>query len=403
MRAAIVGAGPAGAALAFLLARRGVPVSLIERQSDFAREFRGEGLMPGGVDALNQMGLGAELDALPHSEVRSLSVFLDDRRLIHVDTSALPAGSALPRFVSQPALLELLVARCAAFPDFELLRGATARDLLRENGRVAGVRVEAASGVRELRADFVFGCDGRASLVRKRAGLEVARDPQSFDVVWLKLPLPDFMRGAARACIGRGHFAICFPSPDGGLQIGWVIEKGSFGELRKRGVDGMLDELERNVPGDLAGWVRAHRGEVTQPFLLDVICDHLERWSAPGVLLFGDGAHPMSPVGAQGINIALRDALVVANQLGPPLARGASPEELDAAAERVTELRLPEVKEIQAMQARPPSVLFQRTLASRVLLRFVVPLLARTGIARPIFAREFARLAMGTTPVKLEF
>jgi 2-polyprenyl-6-methoxyphenol hydroxylase-like FAD-dependent oxidoreductase len=403
LRAAIVGAGPAGAALAYLLARRGVEVALVERQSDFAREFRGEGLMPGGVDALHQMGLRDELEALPQSQVSDLSVFIGHRRVIHLDASVLPVGNALPRFVSQPALLEMLVAKCSVFPGFELLRGATARDLVHEGGRVAGVRVDTPGGPRELRADFVFGCDGRASLVRKRAGLEIARDPQNFDVVWLKLPLPDFMRGAARACIGRGHFSICFPSPDGGLQIGWIIEKGSFGELRKRGVDGMLVELEANVPPDLAAWVRGHRLDVEQPFLLDVVCDQLERWSAPGVLLFGDAAHPMSPVGAQGINIALRDALVVANQLGPPLAAGATPAELDAAALRVTELRMPEVRAIQAMQKRPPAVLFQRTLASRVLLGWVVPFLARTGIARPIFTRVVSRFAFGIVDVKLEF
>ena len=55
----IVGAGPGGAALAYLLARRGVEVTLVERQADFDREFRGEGLQPSGIDAFDQMGLSS--------------------------------------------------------------------------------------------------------------------------------------------------------------------------------------------------------------------------------------------------------------------------------------------------------------------------------------------------------
>jgi 2-polyprenyl-6-methoxyphenol hydroxylase-like FAD-dependent oxidoreductase len=404
MRLAIVGAGPAGAALALLFARRGIEVALVERQSDFAREFRGEGLMPSGVDALQQMGLGAELDALPHAAVGEISVWLGPRRVLAFGLDDAPAGTPLPRFVSQPALLEMLVAQAGKHAGFELLRGATVRDLIVEHGRVAGVRVEGPGGVaRDVRADFTLGCDGRASLVRKRAGLERERSAQAFDVVWCKLPLPEFMRGRARACLGRGHFAILLPAPDGRLQLGWMIEKGHFGELRRAGVEHWIAELAANVPPDLSDWIRGHAGEITHPFLLDVVCDHLDVWSAPGVLLVGDAAHPMSPVGAQGINIALRDALVVANQLGPALLRGAAPAELDAAALRVVEERLPEVRAIQALQSQPPRVILQTTPASRFIMRWIFPTLARTGIFQAAFARAFPRMAFGTTGVRLAF
>ena len=113
VRVAIVGAGPGGAALAYLLARRGIGVALIERQSDFACEFRGEGLMPSGVDALTQMGLGPALDALPQSRLEKLEVFLNGRRQLVIDVASLPPGAGFPRFVSQPALLEMLVAEAA--------------------------------------------------------------------------------------------------------------------------------------------------------------------------------------------------------------------------------------------------------------------------------------------------
>lgn len=403
MRVAIVGAGPAGAALSYLLARRGIEVVLVERQSDFAREFRGEGLMPGGIEALQQMGLGAELDALPQSQIGRLEVFLHGRHELTLDIASLPVDTPLPRFVAQPALLEMLVAQAAKSPSFELLRGATVRDLLRDGDRIAGMRVDSAAGAREIRADYVIGCDGRASLVRKRAGLDRPRAAQSFDVVWCKLPLPGFMRGVARGCIGRGHFAICFESPEGGLQLAWAIDKGTFGDIRRFGIEHWIGELAANVPDDLATWIRAHADQVSSPFLLDVVCDHLDTWSAPGVLLLGDSAHPMSPVGAQGINIALRDAVVAANHLGPAFLRGASPAEIDVAALRVVAERLPEVKEIQALQAGPPRLMLQQTPLAVFVMRVLLPFAMRTGIFRLAFSRIFPRFAFGTTTVRLAF
>ena len=400
---AIAGAGPAGAALAFLLARRGVRVTLLERQSDFAREFRGEGLMPGGVDALQQMGLGAELEKLPQARITGLDVYLNGRHVLHVDVTSLPPALPLPRFVSQPALLEMLVAQAQKFPGFALWRGAVARELMKTQGRVVGLRVEMDGRARDLEADFVIGCDGRASLVRKRAGLERPREAQAFDVVWCKLPLPEFMRGHLRGCIGERHFAIAFESPDAMLQLGWAIDKGTYGDIRKGGIEHWVEQLAQNVPADLAEWLRSHSRELTHPFLLDVVCDHLDVWSAPGVLLLGDAAHPMSPVGAQGINIALRDALVAANQLGPPLLRGAAPGELDAAAARIASERLPEVKEIQAIQNRAPAVIMQRTRWAQIVVRVLGPLLLRSGIAALAFRRIFPRFARGTTRVSLSF
>jgi 2-polyprenyl-6-methoxyphenol hydroxylase-like FAD-dependent oxidoreductase len=405
MRVAIVGAGPAGAALAYLLARRGIEVALLERQSDFAREFRGEGLMPSGVDALVQMGLGAALEALPQARVQRLEVFLNGARQLAIDVTTLPADADLPRFVSQPALLEMLVAEAAKFPAFALQRGVTVRDLLQDaSGRVRGVRLDGDAGAaRELEADFLIGCDGRASLVRKRSGLDRPRPAQAFDVVWCKLPLPPFMRGVARGCVGRAHFAICFPAPDGLLQLGWAIDKGHFGDIRRGGIDAWIEQLVETVPRDLGDWLRAHRAEVTSPFLLDVVCDHLDVWSAPGVLLLGDAAHPMSPVGAQGINIALRDALVAANHLGPALARGAPPDELDAAARAVVAERMPEVVEIQTLQLRPPPLLLQQTALARFVMRWIAPIVLRSGIATLVMRRALPRFALGTREVKLRF
>src|SRR5207249_4314195 len=286
--------------------------------------FRGEGLMPSGAEALGAMGLGPALDALPQTRVETLDIFRGARRVLRVRPRDL--GAPGPRIVSQPALLELLVGEAGRFPGFRLERGATVRDLVREGERVVGLRFDTPAGSREVRGELVIGADGRASVLRARAGLRARRAEQAFDVVWCKVPQPAFLdQTTARAYLGHGHFAFVFPSYDGRLQVGWIIDKGSFGDLRRLGIEGWIEEMARHVSPDLAAHLRAEGRTITHPFLLDVVCDRLERWSLPGLLLLGDAAHPMSPVGAQGINIALRDALVAANHLGPALAGGAAP------------------------------------------------------------------------------
>ncbi len=263
--AIVVGAGPAGAALACLLARSGVRVTLLERQTDFTREFRGEALMPSGADALAQMGLAAELEALPQTRIGAIEVYRGARRLFRLALGPEQIGAFGPRIVSQPALLEMLVAVAARTPGFHCERGATVRDVLRDGARVVGVRYDASTGAREVRGDFVIGTDGRTSIVRRRSGLHEESVQQAFDIVWCKVPLPPFIAvaAAARAYLGQGHAAIMFPTYDDHLQIAWIITKGSFGDLRRRGIDGWVEEMAAHVSPDLAPHLRASRGAIS--------------------------------------------------------------------------------------------------------------------------------------------
>lgn len=398
----IVGAGPAGAALSFLLARRGIGVALLERHTDFAREFRGEVLMPTGIDVLGQMGLAGELAAVPQVGVEVVEIFRGTRRLLRINVRQV-FGVEGPRITSQPVLLEMLVGAAARFPSFRLERGVTVRDLLRDGDRIVGVRGESTAGTREFRGDLLIGTDGRTSVVRQRAGLHEVRAPQAFDIVWAKVPRPaNAEPGVARAFLGRGHFVLAFPTYDERLQIGWVIEKGSFGDLRARGVEGWIAEMADHVSADLATHLRTHHNDITQPFLLDVVCDRLVQWTAPGLLLLGDAAHPMSPVGGQGINIALRDALIAANHLVPAFVQGVAAATIDAAARAVEQERRPEVTAIQELQQVPPRVLFGQTRWSTVVLNGLLPFLARTGIARLMLGVAFRRFARGMSEVRLE-
>jgi 2-polyprenyl-6-methoxyphenol hydroxylase-like FAD-dependent oxidoreductase len=396
--AIVVGAGPAGALVALLLARRGARATLLERQTDFAREFRGEILMPSGIDALVQAGLSAQFAALPRLAVDTVDFFRANIKLATVALATLPDR---PQVVPQSPMLEMIVAEAARAGGFALERGVTVRDLIMENGRAAGVRADTVHGPREFRGDFVIATDGRTSVVRKRLAPAIERIQQAFDVVWCRVH-GQFLDGStARFYFARGHLFIIYPSPEGHLQFGWIIKKGTFADIRTMGAEGWLDAMAPYISADLREFIGRNRDALRHPVLLDVICDRLRDWTAPGVLMIGDASHPMSPVGGQGINIALRDAVVAANHLGRALANDADAIALDGAARRVQAERSPEVTTIQDLQQLGPRILFGEGIASRVLtsapaMRFVARFLA------PFLVRRARPFLYGTTPVRLE-
>ena len=398
-RVIIVGAGPGGASLAYLLARRGIDVTLFERQTDFAREFRGEVLLPGGLEPFKQMGLWQELNAVPHVTLRAVALYVNGARRARATFDPSTFGELTPRWTSQPALLEMLIAQCSRFPSFRFERGTPVRDLVRDGTRVVGVKLE---GGRELRGDLVVGADGRTSIVRRRSEVAVQHDPTPMDVVWCKLPIPDWFVSDPhlRAYVGGGQLLITAPISREHMQIAWIIAKGKFGELRERGMADWLDRMAAHASLDLAEHLRHHRDSSVHPFLLSTVSDRVTHWSRPGVLLIGDAAHTMSPVGAQGLNLAIRDAIVAANHLVPAFDRGAAPAVVDAASAQVEEERVPEVAEIQRLQALPPRLLLRDAWWSRLVLS-VLPRVLRSGVTGPRRGTVIRRIAFGVTEVRL--
>jgi 2-polyprenyl-6-methoxyphenol hydroxylase-like FAD-dependent oxidoreductase len=398
----IVGAGPAGMALAYLLARRGVGVTVLETHLEFGRVFRGEGLQRSGIDAFRQMGLGEQFDRLPHSELATIEMYSEGRLLIR--TAAAKFGRRQTRVVPQPAVLQMLADEAGKHSSFRLEVGVTVRDLLRENGRVVGVRAGAADGPREYRADLVVGADGRHAATRKHSGFpELSGPPEAYDILWLKVPYfagyPDRVTMLMARAANRAGLA--FPLVDGQLQIGLVISKGDFAALRSRGAGDWTEDLIAAFPAFLADHLRAHRELVAGATLLNVVCGRLTEWTAPGLLLIGDAAHPMSPVGGQGVNIALRDALVAANHLVPVLTAGGDATAIDAAARRVRDERWPEIVAVQQMQQHQARILFAPDRWSTRLMNRLLPWLVRTGLLAWLQRREYQLLSDGAVPVRL--
>lgn len=396
----IVGAGPAGASLAYLLARNGIAVTLLERRRDFGREFRGEVLMPSGIAALEQMGLGTQLAGLPIHQEPEIAVYMNGQPLFSQSLDSASADDLRIMAVSQPALLEMLVHEASAHASFNLIRGAAVRELINDEMRVTGVRIRTDESEQEISADLLIGADGRNSAVRRQADLHGRQVSPPMDIVWCKLPRPDGWRGA-RAYAGRGHLLIAYHTWDDSLQLGWVILKGTFGDLRSRGIEGWVEEMANHVSTDFADHLREHSQLVSKPFLLEAASDCVDSWNVPGALVIGDAAHTMSPVGGQGINIALRDAIVAANHLVPALT-GPKTDTIDLTAvlAAIEAERTPEIRYIQTLQAQPPKLLLSRAWWGEP-VRKIVATLIRKPKARQRAAGRISAFLHGVTQVEL--
>jgi 2-polyprenyl-6-methoxyphenol hydroxylase-like FAD-dependent oxidoreductase len=395
----VVGAGPAGAATALLLARAGLPVTLLDRERDFSRVFRGEGLMPTGLDALDQMGLRAGIDALPWRHLEAWEIYLERREIMRIAEPTAELGPRALRVVPQPQLLQLMVTEARNGPHFTFHAGASVRDVLRDGERVRGVRIATATGELDLEADLTLGCDGRASVVRGRADLALDLLPESYDVLWFKVPPPPALAGRSPVLIfaAGAQVALAYVSWDGLLQVAWMLPKGGWRALRE---EDWLARCARLFPDALADHVLAARAAVDGPVPLDVIVGRCPRWSRPGVLLLGDAAHPMSPVRAQGINMALRDAIVAANHLVPALRDGRDLAPVLAAVQREREREILRIQRLQLAEVRGQRWARERGWLMKPLLA-VAPLLARTGLPQRAWLRQQRELRFGVTDVQL--
>jgi 2-polyprenyl-6-methoxyphenol hydroxylase-like FAD-dependent oxidoreductase len=250
----------------------------------------------------------------------------------------------------------------------------------------------------------VVGADGRNAATRKHSGLpELSGSQEAYDVLWLKAPYTDRYPDRATMLMARAgdRAGLAYPTADGQFQVGLVIPKGGFSALRARDPQEWTEDLIGAFPAYLADHLRAHRELVAGATLLNVVCGRLTEWTVPGLLLVGDAAHPMSPVGGQGVNIALRDALVAANHLVPVLAAGADPSALDAAARGVRDERWPEVVAVQEMQQDQARILFAPDRWSTRLMNRMLPLLVRTGLLQWLRRKEYQYMSDGVVPVRL--
>ncbi len=385
----IVGAGPGGAILALLLARRGVPVTLLEQHKDFDREFRGDTIHPSVMEILDQIGLADKLHQIPHTKISGPTLQFANGPFRPFDLGRLKTRFPYILMIPQVRFLEFITTEAAKHPQFKLVMHAGVNHLVEENGLVRGVRYLAPDGLHELRATLTVGADGRFSLLRHLAGFEPVKTSPPMDVLWFRLPkLPGEpeITGGAFGGIGRGRIFILLERNDY-WQSGLVFPKGHYQELRAKGVEAVRESLVEVAPQ-----FARHADSLTdwrQLTLLSVEANRCPLWHKPGLLLIGDAAHVMSPVGGVGINYAIQDAVVAANILINPLKSGRVTDDDLAEVQRQRELPTRAIQKLQSfMQQRLVASVLRSQQAINV--PWQLKLFARIPILRDLPARLIA-------------
>ena len=327
----IAGGGPAGMMLGYLLARAGVEVMVLEKHADFLRDFRGDTIHPSTLEIMHELGLLDEFLKRPHQELRELAGQIGEDRVVLADFSHLPTRCKFIAFMPQWDFLDFLAERrrpiqasaCACRPRSPIscrtatpssacgrrcLRGRSKCTPISWSAPTAAIRRCATSPASRSRISArpwtCCGCASPSALRTAPSSSAASR------------------QGTLFVMLDRGDY----------WQCAFIIPKGGFAELRRRGLPAFRAEIVKLNPA-LANRVQEIKSW-DDVKLLTVRVDRLKRWYRPGVLCIGDAAHAMSPVGGVGINLAIQDAVAAANILAVPLQKGPVPVELLAKVQR---------------------------------------------------------------------
>ena len=313
----IAGGGPAGMMLGFLLARAGVDVTVMEKHKDFLRDFRGDTVHPSTLEIMHELGLLEKFLSLPHSEIRSVTIAFGDREFTIGDFSRLSTTCKFIALMPQWDFLDFIAGEAKAYPNFRLMMQTEAKDLLIQNGRIAGVLATSPDGNIDIRAGLTVAADGRGSILRDKSGLPRIELGAPFDVLWLSLPVRPGDPLGLQGRVKDGQLFVMIYRGDY-WQCAFLIPKGAFDVIKADGLFRFRERLKK-IAGFASGRVDETITGFDQVKLLTVAVDRLTQWARPGFLAIGDAAHAMSPVGGVGINLAIQDAVATANILGPIL------------------------------------------------------------------------------------
>jgi 2-polyprenyl-6-methoxyphenol hydroxylase-like FAD-dependent oxidoreductase len=344
VRCCIVGGGPAGMMLGYLLGRAGIDTLVVEKHADFLRDFRGDTVHPSTLRIMNELGLLEEFLKQPHSKIRSLSVEIGQASFKLAEFGRLSPPGNFVALMPQWDFLNFLVQQGRRFASLKVLMSTEVTSLLETGGRVVGVRAVSRGVPLEVRADLVVGCDGRASTVRAASGLGVVDLGSPIDVLWFRVSKKDSDPGQVAGHLGTDKMLVTIDRSDY-WQCAFVIPKGGMERIRADGLEAFKAAV---VDGARYLKDRVHELKSFDDVkLLSVAVDRLTTWSKPGLLCIGDAAHAMSPIGGVGINLAIQDAVATANLLAARLKAGTLQDsDLDAVRRR----RLFPVKMIQGLQ-----------------------------------------------------
>lgn len=383
--------------LGYLLARAGVNVRVLEKHADFLRDFRGDTIHPSTLEVIHELGLLDDFLQRPHQKVERLGGAFGGEHAYIADFSHLPVQCPYIAMMPQWDFLDFIAQHAAHYSNFRLIREAEVTDLVFENERVAGVIAKTPQGLQEFRADLVVGADGRGSVVRARAGLQVDDLGAPMDALWMRIPRAETDPAETMARFESGHIFVMIARDDY-WQCALVIPKGGFDVIRQRGLAAFRDQVSRLAPFLADRVVQLRSWDNVK--LLVVKVDRLRRWYRDGLLCIGDAAHAMSPVGGVGIILAIQDAVAAANILAPHLLEGTVSVDVLA---RVQQRRQFPTRTTQRFQVLAQNRVIGKVLQERSSTALRMPAFVRLMQRFPWLQRIPARLiGMGFRPEHVE-
>jgi 2-polyprenyl-6-methoxyphenol hydroxylase-like FAD-dependent oxidoreductase len=309
----IVGGGPGGALLAYILASQNIRTVLIERHHEINKEFRGEHLNEVGEMILKKQGM--------YEKIEKYGLLLMDKieywdygqliKTITPEANKQHVGIHVP----QNHLLNVLFESARAYDSYQELLGTTVTSLLKnEEGQYIGVKAKRKQDDITVHCSVIIGADGRFSTVRTLAGIPTTIIKHGYDILWAKIPSPEGWEPTIKLAMVEGKQLAIFTQFGGFIQIGWGIEEDSYAALKKQSFKQFTNRIKQAFP-DLTETVDTHITECKDFVVLKVQSCKCETWVQDGLVIMGDAAHTMSPTGAIGVNSALEDANILGNIL----------------------------------------------------------------------------------------
>ncbi|HUP01419.1 MAG TPA: FAD-dependent oxidoreductase [Gemmatimonadota bacterium] len=311
----VAGAGPAGAATAIHLARRGFCVCLLDR-ARFPREKPcGEFLSPAGTPLLEELGVREAVEAAGARRLARVRIVVPGERPLDLTIPG-PSGDKWGYSLSRRRLDAILV-DAARRAGAEVREGMRVVEVVHAAGRVAGVTARPEEGgTEEVRARLVVGAGGRNCPVARALGLQRRQRRRRYDLLahWGPAPVAGAGRGredeiepVCELVVGADEYVAAAPIENGRRNVNCVVPQEALRRTPEAGI-----VYRRTVGRLLAGssWTEGSPDE--DVVASDVTPLRTRRATADGAFLVGDSALFLDPFTGQGLYLALRSAALAA-------------------------------------------------------------------------------------------